>query len=410
MSATIGTCKARLALLVCVLSVFLPTPRAAAQFGCLFSVPTPVRDQIADYDEVLVARLEGEPPSDGDEMIRVAVQRVLRGKFAGRWIRLESQFLRGDTGECVLLLGNYEEGRLQFASGIRGSSELMDYVESLPPRDADPAKVLEFFLDQVFHKNKEISFDARVELARIPFPQFRRHRELIPQEPLRIRLEDYARAEEPDREFDDRQSVALNVLLLAAVGDSRDEELFRRLTFEENFENAVRLGIEDIMFAYLFLAGEGGLRQLQCEYVHSDGARFSDTFAVLSALRKVRHDGENRIPEPVLKDAFRRFLDRPELVDLALRDLSEIRDWSCMGRVVHMYNDPAQEPESMRPMRRAIVRYLLAAAGDSPQGDSGPVPAHVVQARKYLAFLREVDPATVKKAEMLHNIAGPTSD
>ena len=111
---------------------------------------------------------------------------------------------------------------------------------------------------------------------------------------------------------------------------------------------------------------------------------------------------------------MRILLERPELADLVIADLSRMKDWSVQDKLMELYDEETNIPS----VKRAIVRYMLTStrdtgekktdnattggAGAIPTTDTKPaaeLPAHVLKGQKCLEELERKDPKTVIEAE-----------
>lgn len=108
---------------------------------------------------------------------------------------------------------------------------------------------------------------------------------------------------------------------------------------------------------------------------------------------------------------MRNLLDRPDLTDLVVADLSRMKDWSVQDRVVALYDTA---PHNVPPVKRAILRYLMVSAKDGAQKldpatnqwvdvPEMDLPAYVVKARKFLVDLEQRDPETTKQVKRFYN-------
>jgi hypothetical protein len=128
---------------------------------------------------------------------------------------------------------------------------------------------------------------------------------------------------------------------------------------------------------------------------------------------------------------MRILLDRPELADLVIADLSRWQDWQVQDRLMTLYGSPEYDVPSIK---RAIIRYMLVSTKNDPpkndtladasQGNKAPAtatasagasiaatvqndaaapvvaePEHVLKGKKYLEDIKAKDPQTYKEAE-----------
>src|SRR5262249_40182699 len=122
-----------------------------------------------------------------------------------------------------------------------------------------------------------------------------------------------------------------------------------------------RLGIDGIMGGYLLLTGDKGLEVLEKDKLENKQAPFSETYAAMQAIRFMWQYGDNRISPDRLRASMRVLLDRQELADLVIADLSRMKDWSVQDKLMSMYDDEGNIPS----VKRAIVRYMLSSTRDT---------------------------------------------
>ena len=129
----------------------------------------------------------------------------------------------------------------------------------------------------------------------------------------------------------------------------------------------------------------------------SEGVPFSDTYAALQALRSMWAHGGGRIPQARLKKSMRLLLDRPDIADLAIMDLARWKDWEVRDHLVRLYDD---EDYDQPHIKRAVIRYLIEAAHDPARDPDGNHGRHVIEARRQIDRLRQIDPDLVRKVEL----------
>ena len=212
-------------------------------------------------------------------------------------------------------------------------------------------------------------------------------------------------------------------MMLGLCGTDADVKLMEQKILET--ADDFRLGIDGVMGGYLLLTGDKGLAVIDEKKLKDKKAPFSETYAAMQALRFMWQYGDGRISLERLRQSMRILLERPELADLVIADLSRMKDWSMQDRLMAMYDDEAYNVPSIK---RAIVRYMLAGtkdtgekkpaqdkpAGDKEAGDKGaadkptvpeatvaPVdlPKHVIHATECLAEIEKKDPKTVNEAK-----------
>jgi hypothetical protein len=100
---------------------------------------------------------------------------------------------------------------------------------------------------------------------------------------------------------------------------------------------------------------------------------------------------------------MRILLDRPEMADLVIMDLTRWKDWSVHDRLMEMYANK----DLAKSVKRAIIRFMLRSSTDDSVDQNGQVPPHVAKGLNALRELREKDPQTVREAERFFILSQP---
>lgn len=267
--------------------------------------------------------------------------------------------------------------------------EAFGYVRDVPPLDLPTPERLRYYVRFLEHPVATIANDAYGEFANAPFEQITSVSETFPREKLARWVAD---------EATDPARLGLYGLLLGACATEAETDLLGEIVLAP--ADDIRIGMNGIMSGYLYAAREPGLRKLTERKLAAatvpgpDGepheVPFSETYAAMQAVGFLWEYARDRFEDDAIRAAMRTLLDRPDLADFAIRDLARWRDWTVGDRLYAMYDDDGIAPA----VRRAIVRYFLAAKKD--RGDGGGIPRHVADARRYLAELEKTDPATVE--------------
>lgn len=196
--------------------------------------------------------------------------------------------------------------------------------------------------------------------------------------------------------------------LLGLCGNKKDAAMMKARILQEPRE--MRPGIEGVMCGYLLLTGEEGLAvldeaKLKPNYVVSvrpDGkimrenkVLFGETYAAMQAIRFMWDHGDGKIGQERLRQSMRLLLDRPDLADLVIADLTRWKDWSVQDRLLAMYGTAEYDHGTIK---RAIIRYCLTCARDIPPAATEE-PPHVTKAKEHLETLRKRDPKLVAEVE-----------
>jgi hypothetical protein len=232
-----------------------------------------------------------------------------------------------------------------------------------------------------------ISADAYTEVANTDYPDLIACSSELPRDRLRQWV-----ANPPMSTF----RVGLYGLLLGLAGNADDAELMQQKITESGED--FRLGIDGIMGGYLLLTGEKGLEVLEQTKLADKKAPFSETYAAMQALRFMWQYGDNRIPPERLKQSMRILLERPELADLVIADLTRWKDWSIGDRLMGMYG---QQEYDIPATKRAIVRFYLACENEAKKHPEA-VPADLAKmASQNLVKLEKQDPKTFGNAKKI---------
>ncbi len=386
---------------ILVVSVWAPIPVDACPFCSAPSLT--LTEQLAGADSaVLVKWVSGTPAKLSDagatefEIVDVVHQHAAGKLKAGGKLNLV-RYRSGKAGDLFLLLGTLGAGNIEWGSPMEVTQAGYDYMKNSPKTDQPAVKRLSYFLKFLEHSDRMIGDDAFGEFANAAYSDVVLLSKELPREKLRTWLT--TNMVSPGR-------IGLYGMMLGLCGTDEDVKLLERKIMEgsEDF----RLGIDGVMGGYLLLTGDKGLALLSEKKLKDKKAPFSETYAAMQAIRFMWQYGDNRISAEQLRQAMRILLERPELADLVIADLARMKDWSVQDRLVDMYEADAYNIPSIK---RAIVRFTLAATKDVPKKEEGTAsgsaaatsaedpPAHVVKAQKCLEELEKRDPKTVHEAK-----------
>jgi hypothetical protein len=260
------------------------------------------------------------------------------------------------------------------------------------------AERLLYFLPYFEHPDQMVSNDAFAEFAAAPYDVIVPLKDHLPREKIMTWLANPKTAV---------TRIGFYGLLAGLCGRPEDAAILEKkiVVLDADF----RLGIEGVMAGYLLIRGEDGLKVLEDAKMrtkvamHADGKEvplpFSETYAVMQALRFMWTYEPNRLPKERLKQSMQILLDRPELADLVITDLARWKDWSIQDRLMAMYDD---EKFSIPAIRRATVRYLYYCSQEKgePATDGAVVPSeNALKAQANLKILEVKDPKTVGDAK-----------
>lgn len=349
-------------------------------------------EQLAQADAtVLVQWADGKASTEKDEGHTVyEVRQVV--KNLGDRIKVGDRitvprFRTGKKGDLSVLMGS-KGAMIEWGSPLEVTETGFNYMVQAPSTEAPVAKRLEYFIRFLEYPDQMIANDAYGEFANAPYEDIVKIREAMPREKIRGWLT--SRDTPATR-------LGLYGLLIGLCGTVDDVPLIEGKILEKSAD--FRLGIDGIVSGYLILTGDKGLDVIEKAKLQNRDVPFSETYAAMQALRFMWRYGENRIEKSRLQASMRMLLDRPELADLVIADLSRWKDWSILDRLMSMYG---RGEYNIPSIKRAIVRYMLTCSRDVPElvtGETVKDPEHVARAKTSLETLRKTDERTVKEAE-----------
>ena len=293
-------------------------------------------------------------------------------------------------GELFLLMGGKTDSGIRWQEiGFRGQSSPLHvnqatfkYIVDAPPPTLAVQRRLEYFVRFLESNERLIAEDAYDEFAKVPFKKLISLARRLPREKLRAWLFD---GKAP------RHRRGLYGSMLGLCGNAEDAKRMETEIVKNSTDS--RAGLCGVMCGYLLLTGEKGLRVLERAKLKK-GIVFAESYCAIYAVRFMRAEAPDRITRPRLNESMRLVLDLPELADLAIRDLERWKDWSIQDRLMKLYG---VKPYHEVWFKRAIIRYMFAAANDESNSKSTPIPVHVSRGKKYLAALEKKDPELVEK-------------
>jgi hypothetical protein len=309
---------------------------------------------------------------DGSQSLKQGVQVKLDRDRAAR------------KGDLFVLLGTKGTG-IEWSSPLEVSETGFNYMKQAPTKETAPAERLKYFLKFLEYSDPLIANDAYAEFANAPYKDIVLLKDLMPREKIRKWLTD--RNTPATR-------LGLYGLMLGLCGNEEDASLMRQKILEPTQD--FRLGIDGIMSGYLLLGGEQALTEIDQAKLRNTEVPFSETYAAMQALRFLWTYAPERFPKERLRQSMRVLLDRPELADLVIIDLTRWEDWSIADKLMSMYD---QDEFNVPSIKRAIVRYYLVAERAKGDSQAAELPEYAKKAKQYLAQLRQDDPKTVQAAE-----------
>ncbi len=149
------------------------------------------------------------------------------------------------------------------------------------------------------------------------------------------------------------------------------------------------------MSDYLMLAGEKGLDLLE-PLKFNRSVAFAETYALLQAVRFMWRHGDGKISDARLQQSVRILLKYPDVADLINVDLARMGDWSCMDRIVALYD---RDDSNAPAIQRAVIRYLLISSREVvfKLKDEGSLTDEISKrSKEHLDVIRKRDPKQVR--------------
>jgi len=365
-----------------------------------------IAEEIQQCDHLLLGKwVGGEKSTDvrgGSSTFEIIEVGFSKGdRFQKGQLVVMPQYMAGSITATYSLMGP-EDSLEDWHSPFEVSADAWAYLSKMPLPVTDPKSQTErlmYFLPFFKHKDQLVSNDAIAEFAAAPYEVIVPLKDKLPREDIMKWLAD------PKTPV---TRIGFYGLMAGLCGHPEDAEILEKKIVSMNGD--FRQGIEGVMAGYLLLRGEDGLKVLEDTKMRSRVAKnvegkelplpFSETYAVMQALRFLWTYEPDRLPKERLRQSMRILLDRPELADLAITDLARWHDWNIQDQLMVMYAD---EKFNVPITKRAIVRYLYACSLDKGEGVTGESeaarPEHALKADENLKLLKKMDPETVVEAK-----------
>ncbi len=343
------------------------------------AVSQTIRQEIGVMDAVLLAEttLESIRNEESGE-VKMKVVRVLKGE----------EHVAAETFVTVVYFGEVNVGRRFMLSGVDPpniqwsalplNKESEAYVLKVTELPDDGLARLKYFQDFLQSDDPMLSRDSYDEFAITPYAivqslkPFMNHAELVKW------------IQEPEMPADRKR---LYLTMLGVCGSESDVPMLEKML--TSTEPSSRSGLDALVACYLILAGEEGLGLVNKQFLANKQAPYADTYAAIMAIRF--HGTEtDKIARSALVKSLHLVLDRKDLADLVIPDLSRWGDWSQIDRLVNLF---VEAEEDNNWVRVPVVNYLRAC----------PKP----EAAAALEKLEKIDPDSVRRASSFFPIPIP---
>ncbi len=358
--------------LILFLILVIGTSGQSRSFACPFcsAVGQTLRQEMATMDLVVIAQsIKGEMADPDTGRLRMRVVSVLQGHDYVKLDTIVTPVYYGNVdAERRFLLFGVEPANPQWSSmpiTQRGEA----YVNHMHQLPDDPAARLRFVMNYLEDEEAMLARDAYDEFAVTPYEYVTAIKEDMDRDQLLKWLQD------PDMPADRKR---LYFTMLGVCGSQEELPLLETLIRRGAKEG----GLDALIACYLTLAGESGLPLINELFLENKKAPYTETYSAIMAIRF--HGTETDIiPRSALLPSLYYILERPELADLVISDLSRWGDWTKIDQLTRMFIDATEENNFVRV---PIINYLRAC----------PKP----EASQALEKLTEVDPESVRRSNI----------
>lgn len=380
------TCRRFAPILFACCAIALLQPILARACSLCGPPAATLSEQIANAHVVVVATwVSGH--ADTDQSGGSTTFRIVRVVKGAKRVRLKQdvvldQYYKGDAGESFILTGADDNG-IEWRDPLAVDTQSLAYILETPGPQQAPKERLPYFLKYLEHANPIIANDAHGELANAEFADLTVLAPRLPREKLRNWLVS---------ETTQSTRIGLYGVLLGLCGDQSDAKLLaRKIQFRDGEPN-FRLGVDGLIGGYLLLTGVEGLKLIEETKLRNSKIPFSETFSAVQAIRFMWTYSNGKIPKQRLRESMRLMLDRSEIADMVIADLARWQDWKIQDSLMERYGTEDYDTPSVK---RAIIRYLIAAIESAPAEQPEPPPRYIADAERNLSRLKMRDPKLV---------------
>jgi hypothetical protein len=244
-----------------------------------------------------------------------------------------------------LLFVDVFKGKLDFFRGVPvQSADAVDYIQGLVKIDpSDRSKLLLHCFKFLEHPDKEIAYDAYLELAKATDQEIGQIAGKLSPDKLRTWLKDPKIPQE---------RLGLYSFLLGGCGKEVDATFLRTLLDKPTEQTTP--AYDGILDGYIQLRPKEGWELAQT-VLRNDKQPFQIRFAVVRTLRFF-HNWKPDESEANILTCLRLVLAQGDLADLAIADLIRWKKWDLTNEVLSLFDKKTHEAPIVR---RSIVRYAL---------------------------------------------------
>ncbi|MBL9081174.1 MAG: hypothetical protein JNK76_05175, partial [Planctomycetales bacterium] len=225
------------------------------------------------------------------------------------------------------------------------SERAIEYVTRLPKLPDTGADRLAFFQDYFEDSDALLAADCYDEFAKAPYSDLVALKPRMQHDKLINWIKD------PNVSTSRRR---LYLCMLSVCGTQQDVAFLEELI--KNEDRQIRTALDAMIGSYLALLGPEGMPLVENLFLKNAKAEYTDTYSAIMALRFVGQETK-AVSRERLMEGMRHMLDRPNLADLIIPDLTRWQDWSVMDKLVQLFKDANEESAWVR---LPVVNYLRA--------------------------------------------------
>lgn len=347
------------------------TASIASAANCPFctAVSQTLRQEMAQTDVVVLASFLS---TESDSVAKFEVKRILKG---GELTEVGSTFSANFFGKAqadqAFIVMGVGPNQILWSAPLKVNDKVQAYVDEVLKLPTDNSKArLKFFISQLSNSDPIISRDVFDEFASASYAEMIELKDQYDRDQLLKWIQDVTIA--PDRR-------KLYMVMLGICGKAEDADILEQLMKSDDIGR--QAGLDALIACYLTLKGEKGLPLIEEKYLAKENIPYLEIYSAITAIRFHGSDA-GVIDRKRLAKSFHIILDRPKFADLVIPDLARWEDWTQVDKIVELFMNA--EKNDTQFVKEQVIKYLRVCP--------------LLEAAKHLAVLKEMDPATYRRA------------
>lgn len=347
------------------------TASIASAANCPFctAVSQTFRQEMAQTDVVVLASFLS---AQSDSVATFEVKRIFKGgELAAVGSTFSANFFGEAKADQSFIVMGVGPNEILWSAPLKANDKVQAYFDEVLKLPTDNSKArLKFFISQLSNSDPTIARDVFDEFASASYAEMIELKDQYDREQLLKWIQDVTIS--PDRR-------KLYMVMLGICGKVEDADILEQLMKSDDVNR--QAGLDALIACYLTLKGEKGLPLIEEKYLAKENIPYLEIYSAITAIRF--HGSDARvIDRKRLAKSFHIILDRPKFADLVIPDLARWEDWTQMDKIVQLFMDA--EKNETQFVKEQVIKYLRVC----------PLP----EAAKHLAVLKEMDPATYRRA------------